>query len=140
MFTVIVRFPLPAGTTREQATETFQASAPNFERMQGLMWKYYLFGEDGTGGAVYVWSSREAANRFHAPAWRATLEQRYGAPPDVTSSKLRWLSITRYGHDDHGSRAGTVHPSRISPRYRRQAEMILARVSIHLQNEMQSNG
>lgn len=83
MFTVIVRFPLPQGTTRDKAAETFKASAPNFEGMPELIRKYYIFGEDGTGGAVYVWSSREAADRFHAPAWRTTLALRYGAEPEV---------------------------------------------------------
>ncbi|MCB1542178.1 MAG: monooxygenase, partial [Rhodoblastus sp.] len=34
-------------------------------------------------GAVYIWSSREAAERGHDAAWRSAVEQRTGAPPVI---------------------------------------------------------
>jgi hypothetical protein len=45
--------------------------------------KYYLFGE-GRGGGVYLWESREAADRQYSPAWRSMIQQRFGTAPEVT--------------------------------------------------------
>lgn len=83
MITAIVRFKLPAGVTREQAAELYRGSAPKYRDMPGLVRKYYLFGE-GYGGGVYLWESREAAERVYTPAWRAMLTERYGAAPEIT--------------------------------------------------------
>ena len=40
--TAIVRFALPEGKTRESATAAFEASAPLYRGVQGLIRKYYL--------------------------------------------------------------------------------------------------
>lgn len=84
MITTVVRFPLPQATTRDEAEEMFKASVPSFQGMAGLVRKYYILGEDGTGGAVYLWQSREVADRFHSQAWKKQLEQSFGAVPEVT--------------------------------------------------------
>ena len=46
--------------------------------------KYYLFGEDRTGGGVYLWESREAADRMYSESWRKMIADRYGAAPEIT--------------------------------------------------------
>lgn len=58
MITAIVRFPLPKGTSLEAAKSMFEKSAPNYRNSQGLVRKYYLFGEDRLGGGVYLWENR----------------------------------------------------------------------------------
>jgi hypothetical protein len=62
MITAVVRFRLPEGTTRDDAKAMFERSAPNYRGVPGLVRKYYLYGEDRTGGGVYLWNSREAAH------------------------------------------------------------------------------
>ena len=42
-----------------------------------------LYGDDQTGGGVYLWSSRDAAERFYSDSWKSTIAQRYGAQPEV---------------------------------------------------------
>ena len=84
MITAIVRFKLPEGTSLEAAKAMFEKSAPNYENAPGLVRKYYLFGEDRTGGGVYLWESREAADRMYSDAWRKMIAERYGVAPDVT--------------------------------------------------------
>ncbi len=81
MITAVVRFPLPAGTTRDDAKAMFEKSAPNYRGVPGLVRKYYLFGDDRTGGGVYLWNSREVAERFYSDAWKRTIAERYGAQP-----------------------------------------------------------
>ena len=82
--TAIVRFALPEGKTRESATAAFEASAPLYRGVQGLIRKYYLLSEDGrTGGGVYLFNSREDAERLYDAAWRAGIRERLGAEPSI---------------------------------------------------------
>jgi hypothetical protein len=83
MITALVRFRLPQGTSREDAKAMFEKSAPNYRGIPGLVRKYYLYGDDQTGGGVYLWSSRDAAERFYSDSWRSTIAQRYGAQPEI---------------------------------------------------------
>ncbi len=83
MITAIVNFKLPEGTTREQARELYEASVPRFEGLPGLIRKYYLYGEDGTGGGAYLWESREAAEAVYTGEWRKAIEERYGVAPTI---------------------------------------------------------
>ncbi len=83
MITAIVTFKLPEGTTAEEARKMFEASAPRYREVPGLVRKYHVFAEDGTGGGVYLWQSREAADALYDRAWRAMIEERYGAVPSV---------------------------------------------------------
>src|SRR6266513_2441671 len=75
---------LPQGTTRDDAKAMFEKSAPNYRGVPGLVRKYYLYGDDQTGGGVYLWNSREAAERFYSDAWKSTIAQRYGAQPEIS--------------------------------------------------------
>lgn len=85
MVTAIVRFTLPASTTRAQAAELFKGSAPRYRTLPGLIRKYYLFSEQGpTGGGVYLWKSREAAEQVYSAEWRQMIRERYGVEPEVT--------------------------------------------------------
>src|SRR3990167_8975284 len=82
MITAVVQFPLPAGVTRAEAAALFQGSAPKYRGLPGLVRKYYLFG-DGVGGGVYLWKSREDAERVYDAAWRMMIRERYGAAPSL---------------------------------------------------------
>lgn len=83
MITAIVTFQLPAGTTAEDAARIFEASAPRYRGVPGLVRKYHVFGDDGTGGGVYLWESRAAAEALYTAAWREMIAQRYGAEPSI---------------------------------------------------------
>ena len=82
--TAIVRFALPEDKTREAATAAFEASAPLYRDVVGLIRKYYLLSEDGrTGGGVYLFNSREDAERLYDEAWRAGIRERLGVEPSI---------------------------------------------------------
>ena len=83
--TAIVRFALPASTDVARAQAMFEASAPKYRDPVGLIRKYYLFEPDGpSGGGVYLWESRAAAEAFYTPAWREALAARIGAAVEVS--------------------------------------------------------
>jgi hypothetical protein len=85
MITAIVRFKLPANIDAAKAAELFKGSAPKYERLKGLVRKYYLFdAESRTGGGCYLWESHEAAERVYNAEWRKMITERYGTPPDIS--------------------------------------------------------
>ncbi len=81
--TVIVTFPLASSIKLETAKSMFEASAPTYQKIPGLIRKYYLYGEGPMGGGVYLWESREAAEKLYTKAWRDGLAERVGAQPTV---------------------------------------------------------
>lgn len=84
MITAIVRFNLPDTMTLADAEKIFRGSAPKYEGLGGLVRKYYIFDEAShTGGGVYLWESREAAEKVYNADWIKTVTDRYGAPPDI---------------------------------------------------------
>jgi hypothetical protein len=84
MITALVRFKLPANVDAAKATELFQASAPKYQGLAGLVRKYYLFDpESRTGGGCYLWESREAAERVYNAEWRKMITERYGNAPEI---------------------------------------------------------
>jgi hypothetical protein len=84
MITAIVRFNLPQTMKLADAETIFRGSAPKYEGLPGLVRKYYLFDEAShTGGGVYLWESREAAEKAYDAEWKRTVTERYGAPPDI---------------------------------------------------------
>ena len=83
MITAIVQFPLPAGTTAADAKALFEKSAPLYRGKAGLVRKYYLYGEGPVGGGVYLWESREAAERTYTAEWKQMIASRYGAAPEI---------------------------------------------------------
>jgi hypothetical protein len=80
----IVRFPVEGGLTPEAAREAFLASAPSYQGLAGLHRKYYLRDQDGAGGGgVYLWESRDAAERVYTDEWKQRLTDRFGAEPQI---------------------------------------------------------
>jgi len=84
MIVTIVTFQLPKPATLAEITKTFQATAPKYQGIPGLLRKNYWMSEDGRrAGGIYVWESRDAANRVYTPEWRSFVESKYGTPPQI---------------------------------------------------------
>jgi hypothetical protein len=84
MIVAVVRFPLDPPLSSADAAALFEASAPKYQNVPGLLRKHYLIGDGGrVGGGVYLWESQAAAEALYDDAWRAGLEQRYGSPPTI---------------------------------------------------------
>lgn len=84
MITAFVQFKLPRAMTPEQAREVFLSTAPRYLGMPGLIRKYYLLSDDGsTAGGVYLWRSREDAERVYTDEWRRFIVDKYGVEPSL---------------------------------------------------------
>ncbi|MFZ1363994.1 MAG: YdhR family protein [Brachymonas denitrificans] len=85
MITALVQFSLPEAITRAQAREIFRNTAPRYIDMPGLVRKYYILSEDGrTAGGMYLWRTREDAERVYDATWKTFVQEKYGAPPLLT--------------------------------------------------------
>ncbi len=84
MITAIVQFTVDTPLSPAMAKQLFEASAPNYRGVDGLIRKYYLLSDDGlTVGGCYLWETRAQAEAQYSPGWRALVEQRYGCVPGV---------------------------------------------------------
>lgn len=85
MITVLVEFRLPQKISMDQARETFLSTAPKYQKMDGLIRKYYLISHDGgKAGGIYLWKSRADADRVYTDEWRTFVTGKYGADPLLT--------------------------------------------------------
>jgi len=84
MITAFVQFKLPDSKSREDVIEMFKGSAPRYRALPGLIRKYYVLSGDGYGGGMYLWESREAAEKVYNAEWCKGIEERFGAPPTIT--------------------------------------------------------
>ena len=82
MFITIVRFSVKAGTTLAAITKLYEEYSKDDQESLGLLTTYYLFG-DSKGGIVYVWKSREDAERLLTAEWLAIMGSRYGGEPEI---------------------------------------------------------
>ncbi len=84
MIVTIVTFRLPEPTTLAEISKTFQATAPKYQGVPGLLRKNYFMSEDGKrAGGIYVWESRAAADLIYTHEWQTFVEGKYGAPPQI---------------------------------------------------------
>ncbi len=86
MITVISQFKFPHPVPIEKAREAALATAPRYRNVPGLICKYYTLAADGmSGGGIYLWKSREDADRmYNNDEWRAFVRGRYGCEPTLT--------------------------------------------------------
>jgi hypothetical protein len=84
MIVTIVTFELPAPVSLAEITKTFQATAPKYREVRGLVRKNYWLSEDGRrAGGVYLWASRADAERLYTDEWKAFVIEKYGKPPKI---------------------------------------------------------
>lgn len=85
MITALVQFKLPQPISREEAREIFSGTAPKYRKIHGLVRKYYILSLNGeTAGGVYLWNSREDADRLYTDEWKQFIFGKYGVLPSVS--------------------------------------------------------
>lgn len=84
MITELVFFDLAKGTTRAQALDLYRQTAGGWLKNPDLVQKYYFFDETRSiGGGVYIWPSREVAEKWHGDAYKEKVRLIYGSPPRI---------------------------------------------------------
>jgi hypothetical protein len=84
MIVAIVSFQMPNATTPEDMSGPFQAAVPLFQKVPGLLQKYFYVSDDGRrAGGIYLWASRADADRLYGGEWRQMVEAKFGGPPTI---------------------------------------------------------
>ena len=85
MITAITKFVLPKPITCDEARKIFLSTAPNYQSVNGLVRKTYIYSDDGvTVGGIYLWNSREEAEKMYTEEWFAFVQEKYGTEATVT--------------------------------------------------------
>jgi hypothetical protein len=98
MIVEFVQFTYPPGLTREQIREDARTTIPRWRGNKELIRKHYIVGEDGSGGAFYIWPSKEAAQRGHNAEWLANIKARTGSVPTI-----RYFDLTMIVDNEAGT-------------------------------------
>ena len=81
MVVVRVLFPIK-GLDIDEFNEKMLASVPNYEGLEGLIRKYYVVTDDkAKAGGIYLWESREKAEKFYGEEWTSRIAGLFGEPP-----------------------------------------------------------
>jgi hypothetical protein len=84
MITELVLFDLPQGITRGDVVAGMRSTLPVWRGNKELLRKNYIYDPaKGQAGGVYLWRTRDAAQRGHDDAWRARIKAMYGSVPVI---------------------------------------------------------
>lgn len=76
----IVTIKTPPGITRPMLDAGFKQAVPVYEKIPGLLRKYFIVNADSFGG-MYLWKDRTSAEAWYSDAWRAKAKATYGSEP-----------------------------------------------------------
>lgn len=79
----IVTIKTPPGITRPMLDGGFKQAVPVYEKIPGLIRKYFIANGDSFGG-MYLWKDRASAEAWYSDAWRAKAKATYGSEPQLT--------------------------------------------------------
>ena len=97
MITAIVTYPLPATIGRKACKAHYEAIAPGFRSIPGLIRKQFIWAETGVAGGVYLWRDIESARAFYLGPWLAGILERYGGYPHIEYFETFAIAETRDG-------------------------------------------
>jgi len=84
----LVEIPIPAGVTKERLAEGFASSVPGFQKVPGLLRKYFITTSQGKFGGIYLWKDEASARAWFTEAWHNKVQKDYGQP-----AALEWFDI-----------------------------------------------
>jgi hypothetical protein len=79
----IVTIKTPPGLTRPMLDGGFKQAVPVYEKIPGLIRKYFIVNGDSFGG-MYLWKNRASADAWFNDAWRAKAKATYGSEAQLT--------------------------------------------------------
>ncbi len=79
----IVVIKTPPGITRPMLDNGFKQAVPVYEKIPGLLRKFFIANDDNFGG-MYLWKDRASADAWYSDAWRAKAKATYGSEPVLT--------------------------------------------------------
>jgi hypothetical protein len=79
---VVVIARIPPGVSRAKVEEGIVASVPTYQKIPGLIRKFFTVNDDSYGG-MYLWTNRAAAEAWFTPEFIAKVKARTGVEPQI---------------------------------------------------------
>lgn len=83
----LVTVKTPPGISRSLLEEEFKRASPIYEKIPGLIRKYFILNANSFGG-MYLWKDRASAEAWYSAAWRAKAKANYNSEPE-----LSWFEV-----------------------------------------------
>ncbi len=81
----LVKYPAPAGLSREEIIKDAQGVVSRWQAEPQLIRKHFLWSDDKEWvSGFYLWHSREAAEQAHNAEWREAVKERTGKVPEIS--------------------------------------------------------
>lgn len=84
MIVEMVSFEVPGGMTQDEVLADARGVVAHWQANPDLIRKHFVRGEDGRHAGIYIWPSREAAQKAHNAEWIARFKERTGTAPTFT--------------------------------------------------------
>jgi len=93
MYVTIVTYRPANGKSAAEITGTFEASAPFFQTIPGLLRKYFCFDDQSCEGtSVYVWKDRQSAEAcFGDPAFLERFRKSFNCDPQIKYVETKFV-------------------------------------------------
>jgi len=88
---VVVRVPMPWYAPRFVVRGKFRDALSEYEGIDAIDAKYFTISDGREFGGIYLWSSRDAAERHFDAAWHENVRRRRGAPAAVAILPVRFI-------------------------------------------------
>jgi hypothetical protein len=82
----VVTVATPPGATKARLVQGFLAAIPTFQKVSGLLRKYFIVTDDGHFGGIYFWRDQASAQQLFTDAWKADVVRAYGS-----AATLEWF-------------------------------------------------
>jgi heme-degrading monooxygenase HmoA len=82
----LVTVTTPPQVGPERLVAEFTAAAPTYQKVPGLLRKYFIITDGGKFGGVYLWDTQTSAQNWFSPVWHERVRKTYGA-----AAQIEWL-------------------------------------------------
>lgn len=82
--TTLVEISIPSDVNVQQLVAQFKNSVPYYQKVPGLLRKYFIITEQGTFGGVYLWKDDVSAQSFFNEEWHRQVIRQYGKDAQIT--------------------------------------------------------
>jgi heme-degrading monooxygenase HmoA len=82
----LVEIAMPAGVGPNTVAAGFKDAIATYQRVPGLLRKYFITSDKGSFGGIYLWKDEASANAWFNQAWKDRVEKTYGQP-----ARLEWF-------------------------------------------------
>ncbi len=82
----LVTLDTPPGVSKQRLVKEFEASIAVYQKVPGLLRKYFIVTADGKFGGIYLWKDQASAQTWFGDAWKERVRKTYG-----TDASIEWF-------------------------------------------------